>query len=285
MKFVFIADFFANQVLGGGEINNEELISILKKNGCEVKTVNSGFVSPNFLEEHKSYNFIIANFVHLSEEVKTNLLNKNYIIYEHDHKYLKGRNPALFENFLAPKESIINYEFYKSAKAVLCQSSFHKSIVKKNLNLENIISLGGNLWSEESLRIMEEVSKKDKKKSCSIMNSNIGHKNTSEATKFCQAKDFDYELIEDKNYHNFLRKLGSNEKFIFFPKTPETLSRVVVEARMMGCSTITNNLIGATKETWFESKGPELIEIIRKKREEIPQVVVEAFRENTPSDK
>ena len=117
------------------------------------------------------------------------------------------------------------------------------------------------------------------------MKSNIGHKNTYEAIKFCQAKNLDYELIEDKNYHNFLRKLGSNEKFVFFPKTPETLSRVVVEARMMGCSTITNNLIGATKETWFESKGPELIEIIRKKREEIPQVVVEAFRENTPSDK
>ena len=54
---------------------------------------------------------------------------------------------------------------------------------------------------------------------------------------------------------------------------------------MMGCSTITNNLIGATKESWFESKGLALIEIIRKKREEIPQVVVEAFRENTPSDK
>tara|TARA_R110000803_G_scaffold194716_1_gene257859 strand:- start:557 stop:1414 length:858 start_codon:yes stop_codon:yes gene_type:complete len=285
LKFVFIADFFANQVLGGGEINNEELIFILNKSGCEVKTINSGFVSPDFLEEHKSYNFIIANFVQLSEESKKALLKNKYIIYEHDHKYLIDRNPALFNDFLAPKEAIVNYELYSSAKAILCQSSFHKSIVERNLNLKNIISLGGNLWSEESLHLMEEISKNDKKESCSIMKSNIGHKNTSEAIRFCQAKNLDYELIEDKSYHNFLRKLGSNEKFVFFPKTPETLSRVVVEARMMGCSTITNNLIGATKEPWFEQKGSDLIKIIRKKREEIPQVVVEAFRENTPSDK
>jgi len=285
LRFVFIADFFADQVLGGGEINNEELVSILKDIGHEVKCINSRFVSPSFLEEHSACNFIIANFVQLSEESKKALLKKKYIIYEHDHKYLIDRNPALFDNFLAPKEAIVNYEFYKSAKAILCQSNFHKSIVERNLNLENTISIGGNLWSEESLRLMEEVSKNDKKKSCSIMNSNIGHKNTSEAIIFCQVKNFDYELIEDKNYHNFLKKLGSNERFVFFPKTPETLSRVVVEARMMGCSTITNNLIGATKEPWFELKGLALIGIIRKKREEIPHMVIEAFCENTTSDK
>ena len=284
MRFVFVADFFSNQVLGGGEINNEELISILKKSGHEVKSVNSRFVSLNFLEEYRSYNFIIANFVQLSEESKESLLGKKYIIYEHDHKYLIDRNPALYDNFQAPKEAIVNYDFYKSAKAILCQSNFHKSIVEKNLNLENIVSLGGNLWSEESLRLMGEISKGYKKKSCSIMNSNIGHKNTSEAIRFCQAKNLDYELIEDKNYHNFLRKLGSNEKFVFFPKTPETLSRVVVEARMMGCSTITNNLIGATKEPWFNLKGSALIEAIRKKRKEIPQRVVEVFSENTSND-
>ena len=285
MKFVFIADFFANQVLGGGEINNEELISILREMAHEVKPINSRFVSLSFLEEHKDYNFIVANFVQLSSAAKSGLLEKKYIIYEHDHKYLRDRNPALFENFLAPKESIINYKFYKYAKAIFCQSSFHKSIVKRNLNLENITSLGGNLWSEESLRLMKEISEKDKKKSCSIMRSDIGHKNTAAATRFCQAKKLDYELVEDKNYHNFLRKLGSNEKFVFFPKTPETLSRVVVEARMMGCSTVTNNLIGATKESWFDLKGPALIEIIRKKRKEIPQIVVNAFNENTPSNK
>ena len=47
---------------------------------------------------------------------------------------------------------------------------------------------------------------------------------------------------------------------MFFPKTPETLSRVIVESRMMGMSVITNNLVGATKEDWYALKGEELID-------------------------
>ena len=63
MKFVFVADFFADQVLGGGEINNEELINILKKEGHEVDAVNSPLVTLKFLDEYRDYNFIIANFI------------------------------------------------------------------------------------------------------------------------------------------------------------------------------------------------------------------------------
>ena len=124
-----------------------------------------------------------------SEECIETLYDKQYIIYEHDHKYLTTRNPSVFPNFKAPKEAIINYEFYKEAIAVLCQSNFHKEIVEKNLELENIISVGGNLWSTESLNLMEEISQKEKNKACSVLKSNIGHKNTLEALRFCQVKN------------------------------------------------------------------------------------------------
>jgi len=281
MKFVFIADFFTDQVLGGGELNNDELIKILSAWGHQIVKINSHFVTTNFIEQNKDKKFIIANFINLRRDCFEVLYDKQYIIYEHDHKYLTTRNPGVFPDFKAPKEAIINYKFYKEAKAVLCQSSFHKGIVEKNLELENIISTGGNLWSTESLNLMREISQKGKNKACSILKSNIGHKNTFEALRFCQVKNLECELIEDKDYHNFLRKLGSNEKFIFFPKTPETLSRVVVEARMMGASVITNNLVGATKEDWFKFKGKELIKIMDSKRSEIPKKVIGAFDENT----
>ena len=65
---------------------------------------------------------------------------------------------------------------------------------------------------------------------------------------------------------------------MFFPKTPETLSRIIVESRMMDMKVITNNLPGAVKEPWFEKRGVELINIMRGKREEIPSKVLEIFR-------
>jgi len=281
MKFVFVADFFANQILGGGELNNEELVKIFKSHGHEVTKINSHMVTTSFINRNKKKKFIIGNFINLRKECIETLYDKQYIIYEHDHKYLTTRNPSVFPNFKAPKEAIINYEFYKEAIAVLCQSNFHKEIVEKNLELENIISVGGNLWSTESLNLMEEISQKEKNKACSVLKSNIGHKNTLEALRFCQVKNLEHQLIEDKNYHNFLRKLGSNEKFVFFPQTPETLSRVIVEARMMGASIITNNLVGATKEDWFKLKGKELIDVMKLKRRELPKKIIKVFNEDT----
>jgi hypothetical protein len=272
-EIVFIADFFTEQVLGGGELNNEELISILKNNGYNVTKVQSHIVNDEFLKNNKNSFFIISNFVNLSFDNRSKIRNLNYIIYEHDHKYLKSRNPSTYEGLKADPSNIINFHFYKNARAVLCQSDFHKKIVQKNLDINNIINLGGNLWSIEILEFIRHLSNNEKKDVCSVLNSPIEHKNTSLASFLCEKKQIDYELIASRDYKEFLNLLSQNKKFMFLPKTPETLSRVTVEARMLGCSVIANNMIGATQEPWFELKKDELIDYMILKREEIFSII------------
>ena len=109
------------------------------------------------------------------------------------------------------------------------------------------------------------------------MVSNNRHKNTKDAVLYCKAKDIDYDLILPSIYHEFLERLSDNDKFIFFPKTPETLSRVVVESRMCGMKVITNKNVGATYEPWFELKGNDLINHMRDKRQQIPQIVLDSY--------
>lgn len=280
MKFVFIADFFVDEILGGGELNNEELFLILKEEGHEVLKIKSQNVTTEFLYNHRDENFVIFNFIYLKEAHKSSLSKIKYIIYEHDHKYIKSRNPADYSDYLAPKSEIINYDFYKNAKAVFCQSKFHAEIVEKNLNLNNIINLGGNLWSEETLSTMREHSVKNKTQKCSIMHSNIEHKNTRDAVIYCEYKQIPYELIPPTSYETFLDNLSNNSKLIFFPKTPETLSRIVVEARMMNMGVITNSRVGASSEPWFQKKGEELIEIMKNKRETIPNQLINISSES-----
>ena len=280
MNIVFIADFFVDEVLGGGELNNEELMSILHSRGHTVEKAKSIHVDHNRIKQNRDSKFIVANFMGLSPECKRALTAKDYVIYEHDHKYLKSRNPADYDLFVAPEEEIINRDFYKGAKKVLCQTEFHANIVRNNLrDFDNIESLGGNIWTLDSLAIMEQISKQDKQDRCAVMDSPIPHKNTSGAIKFCKIKGYDYKLVLAGPYYDFLRAVGENDKFVFFPKTPETLSRVVVESRMMGLKVITNNLIGATAEPWFKAKGPELIEIMRGKRDKISERIIEIFNE------
>lgn len=278
MKIVFIADYFTDQVLGGGELNNEELIGLLAQDGHEVKKINSNLVTRGFIEDNKKNSFIIGNFIGLSQECIRSLYDKQYVIYEHDHKYINNRNPGVFEDFVAPKEALVNVEFYKNAKAVFCQSQFHLDIVKKNLNFDNLISLGGNLWSEDSLEYMAKQAAAPKTETYAIMDSPIEHKNTREAIMYCQYKKFPFKLIKSDNYKEFLKLMSEHKTFVFFPKTPETLSRVVVEARMMGMSVIVNKMIGATREPWYSLKGQELIGLMRDKKRDIKDVVVDTFQ-------
>ena len=278
MNLVFIADFFAEQVTGGGELNNEELIQLLKDQDISVEKINSHLVTPELIKRRSISGFIVSNFVNLHPSCIEALYDKKYVIYEHDHKYLKNRNPATYKEFKAPEEDIINYDFYKNASAVFCQSSFHKGIIFKNLGLENIVSVGGNLWGLKAFNLVRNHAEKKKAERCSVMYSQIPHKNTLAAKAFCIHKGLDFEIIPSLKYYDFLDRISNNDTLVFFPKTPETLSRIVVEARMMGMKVICNDLVGATKEEWFNLKGVSLIDIMMKKREEIPTLVMEALR-------
>ena len=277
MKIVFIADFFVEQILGGGELNNDELLKMLVQDGHEVLKINSHQVAPEFIDRNIDAKFIIANFVNLKPDLISKLYNTRYIIYEHDHKYLRSRDPGIYPGFKAPDEAIINLEFYSNARAVMCQSQFHLEIVKMNTNLNNLVNLSGNLWSESSLEFMKSLAKKPKSERYSIMQSNISHKNTREAVMYCEHKKIPYSLVSSQNYETFLDQLSKNNTLIFLPKTPETLSRVVVEARMMGMSVVVNKMIGATREPWYQLKGLELIEHMYSKRATIKNMVLKAL--------
>ena len=58
MNIGFVADFFADEVGGGGELNNEEFIEIVRKSH-EVKKINSHLVTLQFLQDNKESKFII----------------------------------------------------------------------------------------------------------------------------------------------------------------------------------------------------------------------------------
>ena len=280
MKFIFIADIFydLDDFLGGGELNNHELILMLRDRDHEVKEVRSREITIPFLKQNAEKNFIIGNFMGLSMEVISYIQdNLKYVIYEHDHKYLTTRNPAMFEDFKAPFEYVIHRKLYKNAIATLCQSQLQKDIIEKNLEEDNLINLSGNLWSVETLELLTQLEDKPNDDKYAVLWSNTPHKNTADAIKYCEAKGMPYDLIYPSDNHTFIHKLSDYKGLVFFPKTPETLSRVVVEARMLNCDVIGNKLIGALNEPWFHLKGIDLINKMLDKRDEICDTVARLF--------
>jgi hypothetical protein len=279
-KIIFVADFFSNEINGGGELNNDEFISLVRQKGYEVFPIKSSSLTIDIIKNSKDCHYIFGNFLALPPSVYNCILESNirYSIYEHDHKYLVTRDPSKYENHIAPKEHITNVQFYEKAVAIFCQSKLHKDTVQKNLKLDTIHNLSGNLWSSESLTLLRENSIKEKREIVSIWNSTNPIKNTSKAVAYCKVKSLPYELLGPLPYDNFLNAIGKNDRFLFFPETMETLCRVVVEARMMNVKTMTNGHLGATSEDWFSLKGEELINLMESKRETIPTYILETIQ-------
>jgi|TARA_R110002012_G_scaffold297750_1_gene495823 hypothetical protein len=282
VNFLIISDFFLSDLPygGGAEYNDQILYQLFSEKQYKITRVRSREITVETLKQlSKKTKIIVSNFIQLSENSKNYITNNfEYIIYEHDHKYLRRRVPSLFYNFKAPDSEIINYNFYKSAKAVLVQSGFHKKIIELNIDINNVINLSGNLWTDDDFEQFKKNLSIKKEERCSILNSRLENKGTQHAVSHCEKNKISYELIADVNYYKFLEKIAKNKKLIFLPTIPETLSRICIEARMMGCTVITNGMVGAKYEDWYALKGNELINLMRDKRDGIINTIHQVFK-------
>jgi hypothetical protein len=281
-NLAFIADFFVEQINGGGEQNNEEIIKLLQEKNYKVTKILSYQLSYKDILNNDF--FIVGNFTGISEKFKTILQKTNYIIYDHDYKFVENRNPAIYKDYKIPENKIINKEFYANAKAILCQSSLQKRIFKKNLELDNIINLSGNAWSDEAFEHIKLLNEKfpisKKRPFYSIVNSQTSHKNTNGAIEYCKKNQIPFFIIPPTNHKTFLAFLSKNKKLVFLPQTPETLSRVALEAKMLNVEVITNENLGASYEDWYHLNGNELISLLSQKKHDIVKVIENLINEN-----
>jgi len=271
----FIADFFVDEVFGGGELVNEEIILGLESKGYTVRKIKCKDVQAWDLEGE----ILIANFVQLPPKIVFILKNSKqieleklprhtYSIIEHDHKYVQQRDVTMYKGYAVSPDKIINRDFYKNAKYVYCQSKLHSDIVSKNIGLSNVVNLSTSIWSDSHLDIIEGVNTKKKITKTAILNSNNPIKNTNLCIEYCESKNIKYDLIGPSQYEDLMHILGKYEKVLILPGVLETFNRFLVEARMLNCKVVTDNRNGCTSEEWFSRlKGKELIDFIRASKE------------------
>ena len=271
MKIVFLADFFKQDLLGGAESNDSVLIDHLLSEGHNVTKVRCADFTNSYLE--KKYFFIISNFTSLAPAHRDALMSERYVIYEHDHKYLKSRDPGVYKDFVAPPDQIINKDFYANAEAVVVLSKVCKEVIEKNLHINNVYSIGCSLWSDDKLDFISRTIPESKNEKYAIINSSNPIKSTPEAEAFCKKNNLPYDLIGPADEETLLKELAKYEALVFFPKVLETFSRISIEAKMLNCKLLTKpKLLGAASETIFELSGQPLIDKIRERKDKALQL-------------
>ena len=276
-RVILVSDSFIEDFVGGAALNDEVLCEEFKKLDIEVIKKRTKELDENFIFSNKDNLFIVSNFFFMPNVVKTVFQSElNYIIIEHDYKFEKNRNPATHENFLVPKDELVNVEFYEAAQQIICQSSFHKEIFDKNLDMgEKTYSLSGNLWSRDQFDLIRILGKRKKRERVSILDSPYPQKGLHKSIEICLNNQWMYDIIKDEDYIEFLVKLSRNKLFAFISLTPETLCRTILEAKMLNMQVVMNeDMIGAAKEPWFNQNGEELIKTLENKRKEIVEFIL-----------
>jgi len=261
---------------GGAECNNHEIIKLLNSSGikCDFLTTHEFNNKAGFINDYDLY--IVSNFYFISESAKTFLYSKKYIITEHDYKFVRERNPCFYPNLTVPLEKVVHLDFYRNAKFVLVQSNFQKEVFGRSVKLDNIINFSGNLWSDETLDLILSLSKTPKNGKAAILGEDdYGIKGRDVSIEFCKKVHLKYELLPKTDHHSFLKNLSKYSTYVFFPRSPETLSRVCIEARLMGLSVITSDYTAAVHESFFDYESNKMIQYIKDKPNQIKKLIID----------
>lgn len=259
-EITFMSDSFVEDFVGGAALCDEELISCLR-NEHKVDKIKTSEIDLIELLSRKNSFFLISNFFHLHPDLVYFIQeNCDYALYAHDYKFVAHTNPNLYENFLVKKEDLINLNLYYNSKGVICQSYFQEKIHKLNLKEgTKTLNISGNFWSEEKLEGFFGLGYARKNGKTAIIDSPYPQKGVKESIKKCDEEGWEYDIISDQDNDKFLDKLSKYSRLVFLPSTPETLCRVVVEAKMMNIEVVTNDLIGASHEEWYIKEGENLV--------------------------
>ena len=261
---------------GGAECNNYEIIKLLNSSGikCDFLTTHEFNNKAGFINDYDLY--IVSNFYFISENAKTFLYSKKYIITEHDYKFVRERNPCFYPNLTVPPEKVVHLDFYKNAKFVLVQSNFQKEVFGRSIKLDNIINFSGNLWSDDTLDLILSLSKNPKNGKAAILGEgDYRIKGRDASIEFCKKVHLKYELLPKTDHQSFLNNLSKYSTYVFFPRSPETLSRVCIEARLMGLSVITSDYTAVVHESFFDYESDKMIEYIKNKPNQIKKLILD----------
>jgi hypothetical protein len=273
-RIIFVSDFFLSEIRRGAETCNDALLYHLKD--YDITTVESS--SLNYIDSTKFY--IVTNFWNLPDQAKSSLIKyKNYLIYEHDHKYIRTRNPYRLPNGqenptgIVPKHELINVDFYKNAKVVICQTRWHEEQILSNIECITT-NIHGSFYTEEDLDLLEKYCAYPKTidkyaffndaefiytSNGRIMQQGDNIKNKKGALRYCIDNKLSYMPIPRiNNKEKFWETITKFKNFIFLPDIPETCSRLLIETKMLGLNVITNRNSGAYWEPWFKLNGKEL---------------------------
>ena len=276
LEYVFINDFFKDQVNGGAELS---LQALMDKCPSNYDKYNSVAVNPSMITAYKDKKWIFGNFTQLDPKLIEIFSSSNidYSIIEFDYKFCKYRSielhKALEEKECDCAESehgkMID-DFFSKSKNIFFMSKKQMDIYLKHTNIDKdkCIVLS-SVFDDDFFSKIEDLRNqyKDKKDEKWVVSSSPSWiKGAMDAERWCTNNNIDYEKLHDKTYDEALKMLAKSKGYCFLPLGGDTCPRMVIEAKLLNCDLELNNNVQHSEEEWFNTSDLQTIESYLKER-------------------
>jgi len=267
-QIVFVSDLFAVDHLGGAELTTDAIIT---SSPYSIAMLHSKNVSLEILEQGHGKHWIFGNFASMDLNlIPTIIGNMNYSIVEYDYKYCRYRSPEKHASAEGKPCDCNNEEngklisaFYYGAKSLwwmsVSQMQKYHEMFPFLASVNNAVL--SSVFDENffaKVKDLTEKAKGTKREKWLVIGSTSWIKGTQDAEAHCQENDLDYETVWNLSYDDMLEKMSQSEGLVFLPKGADTCPRTVIEAKLLGCSIITNENTQHATEPWFSSDDPNV---------------------------
>ena len=270
-KYIFINDFFSNDLLGGAEITTDSLISYFE-NQNQIYKINSHLANENFIVENLDKVFIVGNFSNLSvQSINKLVMFGKYVNIEYDYKFCKHRSIEKHK-FVEKKEcdcytqnigNIVS-TFYSNSQHIFWMSEEQKNIYNskfqniKNFKNQTVLS---SVFSKDTLEILSNLNKNREVlyNEFVVLGSDSWVKGKDASEQFCKINNIKYKILNNLSHENFLNEISKYEGLVYIPNGSDTCPRMIIEAKLIGLKIYINNFVQHANESWFNTSNLNLI--------------------------
>lgn len=287
-RFIFVADVFVKDFVGGAELTFDALIngmpagdfSLSNNGGCITGTKTSE-LTDSYIEQNKDHIFIFGNCTSITKRQIQNLLHHKVQYYkvEMDFMYCVYRSSHLHK-IQTGKECDCNrnldrkhiYAFFKFAQKVFFMSenqmNEYKRLYPQMKDWNNLI-VQFSTFGFFDLLLLDELRKNrtTHNNKAIVLKSNSWLKAEKETVQYCVDNNIEYDLVGNMSPTDFLKKMSEYKTLIFLPKAYDTCPRLVLEAKYLGLEVVMNENVLIKDDAVMKMNHNEFVDFLNNRRE------------------
>jgi len=277
-KYIFLADMFIEDYIGGAELTVEALLDECRD---DVLIKRCYDVREGFILENRDKAWIIFNSCSLSDKNKLLIIKnvENYHCVEFDYKFCMFRNPKLHEGRTGELSSCscetsllgkINLLLFNRAKNLFFMSKKQKKIYEDKfpvLRKKKEVHVLSSVFDKVALGVFRDCLKSptSEKKGWLILGSNSPVKDTAGCIDYAKRNNLAYSVVGGVTPLHFIQQMKESAGLIFLPRAYDTCPRVTIEAKLLGCKLVMNENVQHKDEEWFISEPLKILEYLEKR--------------------